>query len=920
MKHVKQTLAILLTVLMIVTAVPFAAFGAGNDHTHNFIDQDHAAKYLKSEATCSAKAVYYLSCQTCHISAKGIDESKTFEYGEKNATNHPTDKIEVTKAAQDPTCMSSGWTEEKTCKACNKVVVASTLIASDPNAHKSADGKTADCTHSIVCAACGQTIAVNPDNHPADKIKVIKKGKAATCGEAGVNDILYCSACEKTIQEDTAIPATGNHTGGTATCVEQATCTVCGQKYGTVDANNHDFEKVVAVAPSCTEAGNIEHWKCKREGCGKLFVEENGQKKETTAEAVKVNADGTTHKSLKRIAAKAATCSATGNIEYWHCDDCGYYYSDAAATQKIDQSATVIAKKDHTWGKLTLVSGNCTNGGTAEHECSVCHFKETVTIVAGKHPDEAKKTTKGKAATCTEKGTSDEIVCELCGTVIQPSTEVAALGHNYENGKATGKNDGTHTIACVRCGAAGDPIPCTDENKDCKCDVCKQQLAHVFTNYVPDNNATCAADGTKTAVCDVCGKAKDTVTDEGSKDSAQHQYDWTDLKDATCIANGHRKGVCKVCGAEVMEEISDTALGHVDSDWQYPEGFDCEVGGNRIRRCTRCGDITATEPIEGRAHTPVIDPEVTKTCTVDGKTAGSHCDICGKILTPQIIFPAEGHKANENGFTVTKKATCTEAGEQTAVCGVCGETFTETIPATGHSYVDTVVPPTCEGAGYTLHKCKTCGDQFKENITSATGHKMVQKIRPATTDENGKVVLTCSVCGKKQAYKVYRIKKITLSQTTFARDSKAHKPSVTITDAKGNKLTKNVDYKLKFSSGRKKIGTYKVVITFMGEYSGKVTRRFKIVPPVVKGVKAVAGKGSAKLTWTQNKYADIYVVYCATAKDGKYKKLGSTTNLTYTAAKLTSGQTYYFKVAAVRRLDSGNYYSADFSIKKATIQ
>ena len=209
---------------------------------------------------------------------------------------------------------------------------------------------------------------------------------------------------------------------------------------------------------------------------------------------------------------------------------------------------------------------------------------------------------------------------------------------------------------------------------------------------------------------------------------------------------------------------------------------------------------------------------------------------------------------------------------------------------------------------------------MKENITPATGHKMVQKIRPATTEDNGKVVLTCSVCGKKQADKVYRIKKITLSQTTFARDSKAHKPSVTITDSKGNKLTKNVDYTLKYSSGRKAIGTYKVVITFIGEYSGKVTRKFKIVPPAVKSVKVAAGKQSAKLTWAQNKYADVYVVYCATEKNGKYKKLGTTMDLSYTATKLTSGKVYYFKVAAVRKIDSGNYYSADFSIKKATIK
>ena len=36
-------------------------------------------------------------------------------------------------------------------------------------------------------------------------------------------------------------------------------------------------------------------------------------------------------------------------------------------------------------------------------------------------------------------------------------------------------------------------------------------------NYVSNNDATCTADGTKTAKCDLCGVAEDTVTDEDSK-------------------------------------------------------------------------------------------------------------------------------------------------------------------------------------------------------------------------------------------------------------------------------------------------------------------------------------------------------------------------------------------------------------------
>ena len=81
---------------------------------------------------------------------------------------------------------------------------------------------------------------------------------------------------------------TENCSGGKATCTEKAVCEVCGKVYGELDENNH--------------------------------------------------AD------LKHIDAKAATKDAKGNIEYWYCEGCGKYYSDADATKEITKAATVTAK------------------------------------------------------------------------------------------------------------------------------------------------------------------------------------------------------------------------------------------------------------------------------------------------------------------------------------------------------------------------------------------------------------------------------------------------------------------------------------------------------------------------------------------------------------------------------------------------
>ena len=314
-------------------------------------------------------------------------------------------------------------------------------------------------------------------------------------------------------------------------------------------------------------------------------------------------------------------------------------------------------------------------------------------------------------------------------------------------------------------------------------------------------------------------------------------------------------------------------------------------------------------------------PETEPTCTAPGTYGGKQCSSCGAV----VVQPKEkGVGAHRWAEKENRGATCVKQGTVVFVCTVCGETSTvQRLMPNVHANTGTVpaTEPTCKSFGYTEGVfCYDCHKYLSGHQQLPMGHRYTETLRPATTEKNGKIVKTCVYCQKKGSTLIYRIQKVTLSAKSFVYDGKAHKPSVTITDAKGNKLTKNVDYKLKFSSGRKAVGVYTVVVSFRGNYAGEKTLKFKIVPPAVKSLKVAAGKGSAALSWAQNKFADVYVVYCATEKNGKYKKLGTTTKLNFTATKLASGKVYYFKVAAVRKLDSGNYYSTDFSIKKAKIK
>lgn len=188
-------------------------------------------------------------------------------------------------------------------------------------------GGTATCTEKAVCTHCGQSYGeTDPANHTGTEqwtqtatthekkwnccntVSVPNEnhewtdGVCSECGyvcqheDADKNHI--CDICGKTISEhkdadnnhicDYCNKKISDHSGGTATCIAKAVCEICKESYGSLDPNNH--------------------------------------------------AD------LKHIDAKAATAAEEGNIEYWYCEGCKKYFSDAAAKTEIAKADTVTAK------------------------------------------------------------------------------------------------------------------------------------------------------------------------------------------------------------------------------------------------------------------------------------------------------------------------------------------------------------------------------------------------------------------------------------------------------------------------------------------------------------------------------------------------------------------------------------------------
>lgn len=70
--------------------------------------------------------------------------------------------------------------------------------------------------------------------------------------------------------------------------------------------------------------------------------------------------------------------------------------------------------------------------------------------------------------------------------------------------------------------------------------------------------------------------------------------------------------------------------------------------------------------------------------------------------------------------------------------------------------------------------------------------------------------------------------RVTLSKTSFTYNGKIQQPTVTVKNVAGNTMTENVSYMVTYSSGCKAKGTYTVMITGKGYYTGTVEKTFTI--------------------------------------------------------------------------------------------
>ncbi|MDD6069205.1 MAG: leucine-rich repeat domain-containing protein [Clostridiales bacterium] len=141
----------------------------------------------------------------------------------------------------------------------------------------------------------------------------------------------------------------------------------------------HAGTKIDQVKATCAAYGVKEYYQC---SCGKYFGDAACEKEIPDLDAWKTGAGLLAKKehSLKKTEAKAATCVAAGNKEYWTCSECGKIYSDAEGKTETTVAAMTVAATGHKWDNGTVTKeATATEAGVKTYHCTNAGCTETKT-------------------------------------------------------------------------------------------------------------------------------------------------------------------------------------------------------------------------------------------------------------------------------------------------------------------------------------------------------------------------------------------------------------------------------------------------------------------------------------------------------------------------------------------------------------
>lgn len=295
-----------------------------------------------------------------------------------------------------------------------------------------------------------------------------------------------------------------------------------------------------------------------------------------------------------------------------------------------------------------------------------------------------------------------------------------------------------------------------------------------------------------------------------------------------------------------------------------------------------------------------------------------------------VPFCSSKHKY---GAATLKKATTSSDGSSSKTCSICTFVDHKVIPkvssfalsSTSYVYDGKVKTPNViikDSSGKTLKKDTDYTVSYPSGRKNIGTYKFKIILKGNYT---GTKTLTFNILpGVTKCLKATQTTssiKLTWSKVTGATGYRVYRHN-------GKKWVKLADTKnTTYTVSKLKAGTnYKYAVkayTTVGKavyWSDSFAQLSTTTKPATPTIKVATGKKQATVSWNKITGATGYVVYYSTSKNGTYKKLATVKGASYTAKKLTTGKTYYFKVAAYKMVGKANIYSSYSSVKSVKVK
>lgn len=253
-----------------------------------------------------------------------------------------------------------------------------------------------------------------------------------------------------------------------------------------------------------------------------------------------------------------------------------------------------------------------------------------------------------------------------------------------------------------------------------------------------------------------------------------------------------------------------------------------------------------------------------------------------------------------------------------------------------HSCAVTVkrVEPTCTADGAEIYTASFSLDggtltnpTTKSVPISKTGHQFAQeRITRATPELVGLIIERCDNCRIQRTTEIASPKTVKLSRTAYSYNGKVKKPTVTVTDSAGKRISSS-NYTVTYPKSGYKVGTHSVSVKFRGSlYSGSLSNAasFTVAPRATEWRSLSARSRGFTARWLRRQtQVSGYQISYSTSKTfsgAKVKNIAKTSTTAASVTGLSRKRTYYVRIRTYKTVTENGksklYYSGWTPVRK----